>query len=394
MNEGDEPKPEAAERAPEASALVPADDGQRAVAASPGASGMRSLATYASMSPHEKAKAIVERWLQRHKKTTRDVYKQVLDTFARFMGVGPPARQFPRRRKDPVYEEAQALARVMAVELLLADEGRANLLMYDWTEAMRAEGLSPNTIRMRSFALKSLVALAKRGRAIAWELDISPPKATIYRDTRGPSDESTMRILDHYEKRLASDYALSPTTKTTLLRDHAMISLMLGAGLRRFEVAALNAGDVDLANRTVTILGKHRDAKEKFPIEDWTISAIEQWMQHFLGNDPDPKDPLFITLDPVRSGNQIQPGGVSFVVAELAKELNLGDVRCHGFRHRFITEMTERVTDPASIMKAARHTDFKTTLMYIDNAKDRARRGVAAAGESLREKLEKWRGHK
>jgi len=89
--------------------------------------------------------------------------------------------------------------------------------------------------------LRAVLDLARRDRAISVNpaADVKPPKITPVRETRAPSDDEAARLIDAAE---VIDERTAP-----------MVWLMLRAGLRFGEVAALKRSDIDLARGTLTV---------------------------------------------------------------------------------------------------------------------------------------------
>jgi integrase len=76
---------------------------------------------------------------------------------------------------------------------------------------------------------------------------------------------------------------LSGTTAETLRqkRDRAIISLVLGCGLRRSEVVALNVGDIKKREghwAIVDLIGKAGHVRT-VPVPTWVKTAVDRWTE-------------------------------------------------------------------------------------------------------------------
>ncbi len=187
----------------------------------------RPPASVALLSPSA-AVSLVETFLSGKSPRTRTAYQQDLESFRSFLG-------------SPDLEAAAAL-------LLRGSHGEANALALSYRTSLRERGLAPATINRRLAALRSLVGLARTLGLVHWTLEVESLKAESYRDTRGPGREGYRRMLALVENS-ADEYDL---------RAQAILRLLYDLGLRRAEVVALNAEDVDLERGTLQVLGKVR----------------------------------------------------------------------------------------------------------------------------------------
>lgn len=178
--------------------------------------------------------------------------------------------------------------------LLLAGPAQANLVALRFLAAREAAGDKPGTRRRRLAAIRSALGVARLIGMISWHIEVSGPKASAYRDTRGPG-------LDGVKALLGAIRGQSP--KAT--RDRALVRLMFDTGLRRGEVVGLDVEHLDLARSRVSILGKARDEREFVTLPDPTKRAIGAWLAH-RGLDA---GPLFIEL--ARNGTRGRLSGRS-----------------------------------------------------------------------------------
>jgi integrase/recombinase XerC len=146
------------------------------------------------------------------------------------------------------------------------------------------------------------------------------------------------------------------------LRDAAVVELLYGAGLRISELCALDVGDVDLAARSVRVVGKGN--KERVvPFHDACASALRRWL-----DDGRPQ-----TVAP-KSGHALFLGarGGRVVDSELRRRLAHHGVAAgartrvhpHKLRHSFATHLLEGGADLRGIQELLGHASLSTTQRY------------------------------
>ena len=90
-----------------------------------------------------------------------------------------------------------------------------------------------------------------------------------YRDTRGPGQSGFVALLEEAGKRKDGQAK----------RDRAILRLLHDLALRRGEVTKLDLGDVNLQDRTISVLGKGRIQKETLALPDPTKAALVEWLE-------------------------------------------------------------------------------------------------------------------
>ncbi len=154
-------------------------------------------------------------------------------------------------------------------------------------------------------------------------------------------------------------------------RDHMILSVALGTGLREHEIVALNVGDVTdergAARRRVALRVFKRSAKRPAPQEVVLPKNLLIKLPKFLdwkrreGQSLEPSAPLFVG----RSGKRLS-------TRQLRHLFRVWQVRAgfdrlytfHGLRHRSVTNVYRRTRDILQTQRFARHTDVRTTMRY------------------------------
>ena len=174
---------------------------------------------------------------------------------------------------------------------------------------------------------------------------------------------------------------LSPTTLTTdeqrlilratqaNYRDHTIISLALGTGLRLAEIVGLDAGDVFAADGTPRVRVRVRSAIAKGGraadvfLPDRLIAMLKrfwQWKRQ-RGEDLSPVAPLFCN----QSGRRISKRRVQFAWATWQRKAALDRIYgFHALRHTAVTNVYRASRDLFLAQRFTRHVSPLTTMVY------------------------------
>ena len=174
---------------------------------------------------------------------------------------------------------------------------------------------------------------------------------------------------------------ITPDSDLTF-RDRAILELLYSSGLRLSEIERSNVCDIDLADKTMTILGKGGKTRI-VPVGRYAITAIKSWLQRrqALVSNVEEKA-LFVS----RSGNRLGARAIQKRVEYWAKRQGLDrSVHPHMLRHSFASHLLESSSDLRAVQELLGHSDISTTQVYThldfqhlakvyDKAHPRARR--------------------
>ena len=151
-------------------------------------------------------------------------------------------------------------------------------------------------------------------------------------------------------------------------RDHALLELLYGAGLRISEACGLDRGDLDLRNRLVTVAGKGGKTR-RVPLGEPAADALGQWLSagraQFLCDDS-PPDAVFLNL----SGRRLGTRDARRVMARFPTS-DGQTLHPHALRHAFATHLLEGGADLRVVQELLGHTDLATTQTYTHVTRDR-----------------------
>jgi integrase/recombinase XerD len=248
---------------------------------------------------------------------------------------------------------------------------------------LRAQGLASTTIARRAAALRSFfrhqTLLGARTDNPAAELDL--PRRT----RRLP------RTLSPGEAERLVEAARGTTPRA--LRDHALVELLYGAGLRVSEAVGLEKGGIDLDDRFVRTVGK--GGKERVvPIGRQAAEAVRRYLAHGRPHlDRRHRPELFLNAQ----GGALTRAGAFLILRKLAGKAGLDPERVHPhlLRHSFATHLLEGGADLRSVQEMLGHADLATTELYTHVTDRRRRDAYFEAHPHARKKgLDKASGRK
>ena len=228
---------------------------------------------------------------------------------------------------------------------------------------LRADGLSGATIARRTAAARTffrhLQLVGVREDNPAAELDL-PRRVRKLPRTLSPGEAE--RLVD----------AASGTTPRAL-RDHALVELLYGAGLRVSEAVGLERQAIDFEGRLVRVTGK--GGKERIvPIGRRAAESLRRYLSRGRPHlDRRHRPELFLNA----RGGALTRAGAFLILRRLAAEAGLEpeSVHPHLLRHSFATHLLEGGADLRSVQEMLGHADLGTTELYT-HVSDRRRRAM------------------
>lgn len=211
------------------------------------------------------------------------------------------------------------------------------------------QGASPRTIQRRLSAIRSFYNFLLRESVVKSNpaIDVQAPKANKRLPATIDVDQMT-RLLSFR------------TAEELSVRDKAMMELFYSSGLRLSELVNLDLTDMDLADRTVRVLGKGSKTRV-VPVGRYAAEAITRWLQERTKLAGVGNTALFVGA----RGERITPRCVQKQVAAWAKRQGLGvHVHPHMFRHSFATHLLESSQNLRGVQELLGHANIATTQIY------------------------------
>lgn len=161
-------------------------------------------------------------------------------------------------------------------------------------------------------------------------------------------------------------------------RDRLVISILYGAGLRRFELIGLNVGSADFSRGTLTVLGKGNKMRE-IPLVDALSEEILLYLQttaRILGSGMTADSPLLVT----EKGSRLYPMAVERIVKAQLGEAGVSARKFpHALRHTLATELLGDGADISSIKELLGHSSLAATQVYTHTSIEKLKESYLTA---------------
>ena len=150
-------------------------------------------------------------------------------------------------------------------------------------------------------------------------------------------------------------------------RDHAIVELLYGCGLRVGELVGLDAragrdaaGWIDAADATAHVLGKG-SKRRSVPVGRAALAALAAWQAHRLQLARPDEAALFVS----RRGTRLGASQVRARLKALALQAGLPThVHPHMLRHSFASHLLQSSGDLRAVQELLGHANIATTQVY------------------------------
>lgn len=166
--------------------------------------------------------------------------------------------------------------------------------------------------------------------------------------------------------------AAIPLDKDESLRNHAIIEMLYGSGLRVSELVDTRISRLDMDEALLIVEGK--GSKERIvPVSPTALQLIELYLpqRSRLNIKPEGADILFLN----RRGKPLTRVMIFYIIKELAEAAGIKKtVSPHTLRHSFATHLLEGGANLRAIQEMLGHESISTTELYIHLDRSRLRR--------------------
>jgi site-specific recombinase XerD len=225
------------------------------------------------------------------------------------------------------------------------------------------KGLSPATINLRMSAIRKLANEAADNGYLAQSL------ANGITKVNGVKMEG-VRAGNWLTKEQAQDLICAPDITTLKgLRDRAVLAVLIGAGLRRSEVAGLTFDHIqqrDCRWVIIDITGKHNRVRT-IPIPSWAKVAIDEWADEAGIN-------AGLVFRRINKGDRISgasmtPQAVRDLVIEYTSRLGYR-IAAHDLRRTYAKLAYKGGSKLDQIQLSLGHASIRTTERYLGVSQD------------------------
>ncbi|MBO4903787.1 MAG: tyrosine-type recombinase/integrase [Lachnospiraceae bacterium] len=210
---------------------------------------------------------------------------------------------------------------------------------------------------------------------------ISMPKLHKKEIIRLDPDEVAL-LLDHVENGDKMTKQQSAFHEKTKIRDLALITLLLGTGIRVSECVGLDIKDVDFKNNGILVRRKGGSEAIVYFGEE-VEKALKQYMEerHSIIPESGHEDALFLSLQ----NKRLSVRAVEKLVKKYASAVtSLKKITPHKLRSTYGTSLYRETGDIYLVADVLGHSDVNTTKKHYA-ALEQDRRRMAASAVKLRE---------
>jgi site-specific recombinase XerD len=141
--------------------------------------------------------------------------------------------------------------------------------------------------------------------------------------------------------------------------------LLYAAGLRVAELCGLDRERVDLAERTVSVIGKG-DRERLLPVHERCADSLGKWLEtgrSVLVLPDSPPNAVFLN----QRGNRLSPRDVRRIL----DRRSAAPTHPHALRHTFATHLLDGGADLRVVQELLGHASLQTTQIYTHVSKER-----------------------
>src|SRR6516164_5089370 len=229
-----------------------------------------------------------------------------------------------------------------------------HVLIRGYLSSLYERGLSKTSVARALASLRSLYKwLAQEGVVEQNPAKLVATPKLPKRLPRVPTIEEMNNVLD----------GAMPQVAAFPERDHLLLELLYGCGIRNSELTGINLDDIRVSAEAILIRGKGK--KERYvPFGGCAAAALRAYLperQRLLAESKKLSLALLIN----RRGGRLTVRSVGRIVKKIAVAKGLSpDVHPHTLRHAFGTHMLEEGADLRAIQEMLGHERLSTTQRY------------------------------
>lgn len=228
-----------------------------------------------------------------------------------------------------------------------------------WAAQLHAQGLGPRSLALELSAWRGFFRWLGREGGVA---------ANPVEGVRAPKAARPLPKALAVDQAVALAEARNAHTAPNLdARDHAIVELLYGCGLRVAELVGLDLqagsqaqGWIDLADATAHVRGKG-DKQRSVPVGGPAAKAVQQWLalRQSIAN------PGEIALFVSRRGTRLSAGQLRLRLKQLALQSGVPtSVHPHMLRHSFASHLLQSSGDLRAVQELLGHANISTTQNY------------------------------
>jgi integrase/recombinase XerC len=235
-----------------------------------------------------------------------------------------------------------------------------------WAAQLHAHGLAPRSIALELSGWRGLYRWLGRDGLVALNpVDgVRAPRAAKPLPKALSVDQAV--ALAEQRARVASGAGAAGAAVLDA-RDHCIVELLYGCGLRVGELVGLDlqasgraAGWIDAADASAHVLGKG-SKRRSVPVGSAALAALREWLQIRPQIARSDEPALFVS----RLGTRLTPGQLRARLKRTALQAGLPThVHPHMLRHSFASHLLQSSGDLRAVQELLGHANISTTQVY------------------------------
>ena len=211
------------------------------------------------------------------------------------------------------------------------------------------QGLGGKSIQRLLSALRRLFRYLQSNRRMK-----NNPAAHV----QAPRSENKLPDVMHHQQ--IDKLLLTESDEPLIVRDHTILELLYGCGLRLAELISLNLNDINWQSSYLSVVGKGR--KERHcPFGKQASKMLKKWLKCREMLIKEGEKAIFIN----NRGERLSAAGIRSRIRKLSLEKGINQrVYPHLMRHSFASHMLEASQDLRAVQELLGHAHLKTTQIY------------------------------
>ena len=224
-------------------------------------------------------------------------------------------------------------------------------ILRDWIIMLSEQGISERSINRKMVTLRSFFKfLLKKGII---------EKSPVSKLTNLKSKKNLPQFVRENDITLLLDHGLFEDSFAGF-RDHIIIEVLYGTGIRLSELIELKEGKIDMVDHSIKVLGK-RNKERIIPISRNLCGMITKYIsfknEEFLGNACD-----YLIVS--NKGGKSYPMMINRIVKKYLQGISVDKKSPHILRHTYATHLLERGADLNAVKDLLGHQSLAATQVY------------------------------
>lgn len=239
-------------------------------------------------------------------------------------------------------------------------------LVQDHVAALAGAGLAPASVERALSAIKGFHRFM-----VSDEISDELPTEDV------PLPAKPARLPDVISRDDAEHLLDQPFPSTPAgLRDHAILEVLYGCGLRASELCGLDERAVLLDEGVLRVLGKG-EKERVVPVMGAAEAALVEYLERGRGAlvGRRPTSAVFLNA----RGGRLSRQSVHAIVERYGRVAGIHDLHPHTLRHSFATHLLEGGADLRVVQELLGHANIATTQLYTHVDRSHVRRVYLAA---------------